>query len=332
MAHPAQVPPAAGTSAGTAVATQDPLAAQRAARIQEMRERNAHAAAIRGTQWGKDASPEMVRAVAHYCTIHNLDPARHVEVLGGKLYLTGEFYEEKGIPLVLAGTVVVDEPLFVHADARLAPLVAAWARDELVRRTQLRIQFGIPDDATGACVIRARVGETVIVGFNWCGGASKIKKGKNGEFRSDPVGDAEPVKTAQSRAKRRMWRQIVVALPELQAVVGPIEVSARIANGELETLKPEREVAAPAHPTALLAHGDDPYATGSAAGAARVPDPVPEGVPAATPAPTSGAADASRPIHPYIANLLAREAAGETLDENDLEELRLHRLDQEAGR
>lgn len=244
----------------TAVATTDPLAAQRAKNIAEIKQRNAHAAAIRGTQWGREATPDVVRAVAHYCTINGLDPARHVEVLGARIYLTGELYEERGASLVLSGAVVVSPPEFVHFDKRLADLaksedadLAQWAKAEHIRRTKARIEYGIPDDATGACVIRAKVGQTELVGFNWCGGASKVKRKKDGStYRSDPVGDAEPTKTAQSRAKRRMWRQIVVALPEYGASMGALEVSAKIVSGEIEDAL-DASVTTTAHPAALPA-------------------------------------------------------------------------------
>ena len=243
------------TSPSTAVATTDPLAALRAQSIAEIKQRNAHAAVLRGQQWSKESSPEMVRAVAHYCSMNNLDPARHVEVLGNRIYLTGELYEERGAPMVLSGAVTVDEPQFVHADARLEahmasadPAVAAWAKEEHIRRVQARIQYGIPDDATGACVIRMHIGRTTLIGANWCGGASKTKRrkfpkaGEAAEYRSDPVGDAEPTKTAQSRAKRRAWRQIVVALPEYAATMGTLEVSAHLANADLAVLVSDERV------------------------------------------------------------------------------------------
>lgn len=266
--------PTEGT--GVALRGLDALAEQRAKHIAEIKQRNAHAAAIRGTQWGKESDERMVKAVAHYCTMHGLDPARHVEVLGARIYLTGELYEEKGAPLVLSGKVVVSAPQFVHHDQRLVeqaksddPTLAAWAKAEHIRRIQARIELGIPDDATGACVIRAKVGATELVGFNWCGGKTKVKTKRDGTtYRGDPVGDAEPTKTAQSRAKRRMWRQIVVALPEYAQVMGTMEVSAKVINGEIEDAVDaevqRNEVApggTPSHPTPLISAGEDGYGT-----------------------------------------------------------------------
>ena len=92
-----------------------------------------------------------------------------------------------------------DEPDFVNADARLDDLAAKgdkWAIEELTRRIKARIQHAIPEKALAACVQRFRIPSSgaVIVGVNWCGGGSR---------KSDPVGDAEPTKTAQTRARRR---------------------------------------------------------------------------------------------------------------------------------
>jgi hypothetical protein len=260
MTAPANTP-------STAVAT----VPERNRRVAEAKELNAMVVAIRGTQWGNECSPQVQRAVAHYCNQNGLDAVRHVEVLGGRIYLTGELYEERGSPLVLSGAVVLAEPDFVHEDKRLAEqaksenaTLATWATGEQVRRIQQRIMLGIPDDATGACVYRATVAGSVLVGFNWCGGASKAKRKKDGTtYRADPVGDAEPVKTAQSRAKRRMWRQIVQAIPELTGTMGALEATARVINAELTTIATAEaeqggdiKAGTPSHPTPLLNTGD----------------------------------------------------------------------------
>jgi hypothetical protein len=78
----------------TAVTRTDQAALTRARvneNIAELRERNAMVAQIRGTQWGLG--------------IMGLDPVRHVEVLGGRIYLTAEFYQERGAKLIREGLV-----------------------------------------------------------------------------------------------------------------------------------------------------------------------------------------------------------------------------------
>lgn len=222
------------------------------ARVAELKERNALVAAIRSTQWGKECSPEMQRAVAHYCHESGIDPVRHVEVLGGRIYLTSELYDEKGAALIRAGVIVPDEPEYINADARLDELAAEGyedAKGESQRRKFLRAKYNVPEKAAAAVVQRFRVAASgaVIVGVNWCGGGSRQR---------DPVGDAEPAKTAQTRARRRAWRQIAEVIPGYAEAIRPLEAAARITSENL----PVSVVDAPRGPRALVGSGDDPYA------------------------------------------------------------------------
>jgi hypothetical protein len=116
---------------GTAVATttEKPgraLAPEHQRIVDENRARNALVQQIRGTIWGKEVSDIMARAVAQYCRENQLDAVRHVEVLGGRIYLTAEFYDERGAELLRAGVIVPAEPDYINADARLDEL-ARWA-------------------------------------------------------------------------------------------------------------------------------------------------------------------------------------------------------------
>lgn len=229
--------------AGTAVAKRID------ARVAELRERNALVAAIRSTQWGKDCSPDMQRAVAHYCNENNLDPVRHVEILGGRIYLTTSLYDEKGAHLLREGIIVPDEPEYINADVRLDELAAegyAEAKDESSRRKFMRAQYNVPEKAAAAVVQRFHIPASgaVIVGVNWCGG---------GVRQRDPVGDAEPAKTAQTRARRRAWVQIADIIPGYAETIRPIEASARVVSESL----PVSVVDAPRAPKALAAGGYD---------------------------------------------------------------------------
>lgn len=214
-------------SESTAVAKRDErkdlsaLSPEREARIAEGKARTAVAKAIRGTVWGKDCHPTVVDAVIAYCRQNQLDAVRHVEVLGGNIYLTATFYQERGAPLLYAGDVVMAEPDYINADERLEKLAKdgdGWAVKERLRRLQQRIQFNVPEAAKAAVVQRAtlRSGMTA-VGVNWCGHGGK----------RDPVGDAEPTKTAQTRALRRCWRQIADFVPSYGSMVKPIEQNAK---------------------------------------------------------------------------------------------------------
>lgn len=228
---------------------------------------------IRGTQWGQDCSAEVANAVARWSLDNGVDAVRHVEVLGGRIYLNGDFYLEKAAPFVMAGELRYEEPQFVHADPGLIEMANRdrekapeweraqidWARAESFRRFQVRVERGIPHDATGACIfiVHTKSG-TPVVGVNWCGGASKIKTKRDGsKYRSDPIGDAEPTKTAQTRAARRALRQIIEAFPDsgLARAVKSIEANAKLASQEIEAII-ETEPKAPAHPAGLAAVGD----------------------------------------------------------------------------
>lgn len=232
-------------TAGTAVAT-TPKPGTAAERIDATRaalkERNALVAAIRGTQWGKEANADVQRAVAHYCYENGLDPVRHVELLGGKIYLTAEFYDERGAPLIRAGTVRPDEPVMIHADERLDKLAATgdeWAKGEITDRLRARIQHAVPEAAKAAVVQRFRIeGGAVILGVNWVGGGNK----------RDPVGDAEPTKTATTRARRRAWKQIADVIPGYGELVKPAEATARIVSEQLPVAVVDGEPEAKALP------------------------------------------------------------------------------------
>lgn len=204
-----------------AITKRSELPADVAARIEENKARNAVARAIRGTQWGKDLGPQGAHALAEYCRANNLDPVRHIEVLGGRPYLTATYYEERAAPFVRSGVLVPHEVDFIQADARLDALVEAgdeWAKDERTRRMRLRIKHGAPDKAAAVAVKRITVAATgqSIVGVNWCG---------NGVRPRDPVGDSEPVKTAETRAARRAWKQLAEVVPEYAASVRSAEQS-----------------------------------------------------------------------------------------------------------
>jgi len=214
---------------------------------------------IRGQQWGASCSPEVQWAVARYCLKNNLDAVRHVEVLGGRIYLTAEFYREMGAEFLLNGTIVPEEPRLIHADKRLDEMATAgdeWAKGEREARIRARIQYGVDEDSPAAALVRFTLKSGApIVGVNWIQGPGGKKR--------DPVGQAEPTKTAITRAERRAWRQVVEAVPTFRDKVQHIEVSAKLATAEVaDIVSTETRAALPATPTPMLTHGDDPYRTG----------------------------------------------------------------------
>lgn len=142
------------------------------------------AAAVAETGWGKDISPRARAAVARYCLEIGCDPVRHVYVLGGStVYLNAEFYRD----LVAANPDFLrDEWRFIHPDARAT-------KDVNEERKGERVAYGVPEDATGACVVTLHYnnGRGPFVGVNWAGTGA------------DPVGKQEPAQTAHTRAYRK---------------------------------------------------------------------------------------------------------------------------------
>jgi hypothetical protein len=224
------------SSEATAVARTKPaLPAAYAEDIQRRKERNAISTAIRGTQWGKEVSQDTVRAVSEYAYRTGIDPVRHIEVLGGRIYLNADYYREKGAPLIKAGVVRATEIQHIAADARLDAMaekpgpLQEWAAGERDTRIMLRIKYGVPEGAKAAAICRITMADgSVLDGVNWVGGSSK----------RDPVGDSEPTKTAESRAERRAWRRLV----EVQPALLPDAAKAESVASEINESIPDAEV------------------------------------------------------------------------------------------
>jgi hypothetical protein len=237
--------------------------------VADLRARNAMVAQIRGTAWGLGIDSRVARAVSNYCLEMGLDPVRHVEVLGGRIYLTAEFYQERGAPLIRSGEVIPHEPDFINRDPRLDALitgddkdVAEWAKGERTRRMKARIEHNAPEAAVSTCVQRLTIKATgqTVVGVNWCGGGTRKKitrnrqTGEKIEIDADPIGDLEPTKTSITRAARRAWKQVADVILDYGRQVKPIEARAEIISAEIEEPEPIAETAAAA--PAQLGAGD----------------------------------------------------------------------------
>jgi hypothetical protein len=207
----------------------------------EIRKEIGHAMrAWRATQWGEDLEEGTLRALGAWANKHGLDHTE-IEVLGGKPYINASFYLRK-LAEIDPHAIEYAVPDHVHLDPRLVEamneeipedvdeetraLIVAHrrqARQEHYRRLAQRTAFNLPDTATAAVVYRLKLRgmDREFVGADWCGnkGTKKIKRKDGGTFdkAKDPVGDEEPVKTAETRAARRCLRQAVSAFPTLKA-------------------------------------------------------------------------------------------------------------------
>jgi hypothetical protein len=254
------------------------------------------AAAIRGATWGKDLGHDGSYALAAYCARHSIDAIRHVDILGGRVYLNASYYQEQGAGLINAGKVkAIDVDHIEHdprldeayaeatkfaADSRKAAETATdedtkqlerdqaleWtrranaARLEIARRRDLRIALGAKEKA--AAVVRVSITlpglDEPIVGWNECG---------NGIRKGDPVGDDRPALTAETRAARRAWRQLVAAFPTMAPKVAAAEEEGAALEeviGEGKRLTAEAEAARPGEQDGTaLPDPNDPYGDGS---------------------------------------------------------------------
>jgi len=224
--------------------------------VEERKVRNAIAQQIRGATWAKDIDERTIRAVAEYAYRHGIDPVTEVEVLGGRIYKTSTYYERKGAELIAAGVLTRVEKDNITHDERGAALYATcmeWAREaeaagdpeeaaklrraandarrETIRRQMERIRWGAPDHAAAVVVVRLYVNglDAPVEGCQWAGPGLRMKKAKEGrEYEGDPIGAAEPAKTAETRAARRAWKQLVTG----EGIASASPALARIAAAE----------------------------------------------------------------------------------------------------
>lgn len=156
-------------------------------------------AEISKTNWGMTVDVITRRAIASWGHDNDVDVATEIDILGGRIYVNSRYFYRK------MATMIRDEQIeyvfadHVHTDGRLVELLAEgdeWAITEDARRRRLRIENNIPDRAAAAVIFRIKVKamKREVTGVKWAGNGSKPK---------DPVGDAHPVESAESRAMRR---------------------------------------------------------------------------------------------------------------------------------
>lgn len=178
------------------------------------------ASAIAGQTWGKGLSQHEQAAVARYAMEAGLDPVRHINVLGGNVYVNAQAYMD-----TLAATDGYEGVDFVN----------------ITEDKDARKQWAVPDRAKAVYVCTVRVtGRT----FTECGYAPKHAK--------DQVGEQYPGEKARATALRRAARMAVpVWTTRVEKVMGKFEVLYADARAELP---PPREV-----PNQRIAMPADPY-------------------------------------------------------------------------
>jgi hypothetical protein len=225
-------------------------------RLQLRRLSNQVAGELAKMNWGAKLDLETRRAVADWGRQFRVDVTTEIHVLGGNVYLNAAFYLRRLAELIAAGIVEYAVADHVEDDPRLKKL-GPEGEGEYSRRLRERIMHAIPDGAASAVVFRVKLRsmDKEVVGVKWCGGGTR---------KSDPVGDAMPVETSESRAARRAMRHLASHVPpqvadELNAIESSaeqlservVEAKARIADVEAKHNPPRKAIAAGV--------ADDPY-------------------------------------------------------------------------
>jgi hypothetical protein len=155
-----------------------------AEKVQQQRAVAEMAAAIAETSWGQKVSPLLRAQITRYAFEIGADPARHLDVLGGRPYLNAAFYMEL---VAVDPGYLRSETQFIHDDDRATP------EDREERKGQ-RVTFGVPEGVKGAAIVTLyfKDGRGPHKGCKW-----------SPSNKNDPVGTEFPVLTAETRAWRK---------------------------------------------------------------------------------------------------------------------------------
>lgn len=216
---------------GTALQTSDPYE-----RMLAQRDRmRAVQKELRNKTWGRDLPESSLKAVVLWAEKRGLDAATEIDILGGNIHIKATYYLRRLAHMIGEGQIEHAYPDHVHVDARLVALakdpsapedMRQEASREVFRRTMERARHNLKDEAAACVVYRIKVrGMTEeITGAKCCG---------NGVKKNDPVGDACPAETAETRAARRACRQLIDTFPDLRAEMDVVEAEAKLVSVEI---------------------------------------------------------------------------------------------------
>lgn len=227
---------------------------------------------LQGVEWGISMSEASRAAFAKFCVVTRANPQLHVDLLGGKPYLNAQYYRDK----VSADAYFIDDEQ-INISPSMSEQLRAQAKQALQEARDLglpeptqevqlmlqearsidrrRAEYGVPEWATHVyeTVIRRytenapldaiRRGDIdgsefvrVVRECNWAGG----RNGKDN--KKDPIGDAEPAKTARSRSFRRAARNAFSAwFDEFDDEIGR---ALQVLEAEFEIVQEDRAAAA----------------------------------------------------------------------------------------
>lgn len=197
--------------------------------------------------WGQALTPAERNAIAAYAVELDVDPVKHIDMLGGKPYLNAECYFDKAA-VALPTSSTDTENISDNADARL--------------------KWGVPDCAIAVYVIRvwrdaARRDSGLAPDVTEIGYAPKTDRVASSGKKLDSIGYEEPHKTARTRGLRRALRVIT---PIWSQRAEAIERKIALLHAQA------KEIAAVEGPKMVgsVALPDDPYAVGPGVEPARL--------------------------------------------------------------
>lgn len=192
---------------------------------------------IQQSAWGNAMTPAERNAVAVYAVELDVDPVKHIDMLGGKPYLNAECYFDKFNSFHTSGgfeaenitqDTVARQAWGVPACANAAYLIHVW-------KDATRRDAGLKPDVTE-------------VGY----APKSEKKSTRAPYAYiDSIGMAEPHKTARTRGARRALRTVTPIWSQRAEV---IERKIALLHAQAKVLLPE-----PDQPARAIAHLDDPY-------------------------------------------------------------------------
>lgn len=165
---------------------------------------------IANLQWGTNLDAVTRGAIARWALEAGIDPVRHIDLLGGRIYDNAQLYIDKcaAHPDFIGDELVILAPL----DRREfdPALLLEEDRDVLIEeqkrlnfeRLGLQMHHAVPpeinDHPKEAAAVLVRLffrSQKPSDGINWAG--------KYGQKKQDPVGEQHPIKTATTRAYRK---------------------------------------------------------------------------------------------------------------------------------
>lgn len=250
------------TTPSTAVAmTDSPAVGTLPAAIQQQLElrklSNQIAGKLAEMNWGKALDLATRRAVADWGRQFRVDVTTEIDVLGANIYLNARYYLRRLAEMIESGVVEYAYADHIETDPRLDQLGEEGAVESR-RRLMQRIMHQAPDKAASVVAFRVKLRnmDREAVGVKWCGGGTR---------QSDPVGDKFPVEASESRAARRVMRQIASHVPKVSEEIAAIEDAADLVGEQIGTAKADfdkMERVAAIEPKAITAPTNpamDPY-------------------------------------------------------------------------